>query len=97
MMASALLSGYFGKALLVDLDTGATEVKPLPESVLRSFIGGAGLGVWLMHDCCPPRVDPLEPQAPLMFVFSPRRDHGLADSVQVSSSSTRATSPGSAR
>ena len=39
--------------------------------MLRSFIGGAGLGAWLMHECCPPGVDALAPEAPLMFVFSP--------------------------
>jgi aldehyde:ferredoxin oxidoreductase len=70
-MASALPGGYFGKALIVDLTTGTTEVKSLPEWVLRSFIGGAGLGAWLMHECCPPGVDPLSPPAPLIFVFSP--------------------------
>jgi len=63
--------GYFGKALIVDLDRGAARTKPIPESVLRSFIGGAGLGAWLMHELCPPRVDPLDASAPLMFVFSP--------------------------
>ncbi len=56
---------------MVDLGTGRTAVKPLPEAVLRSFIGGAGLGAWLMHQCCPPDADPLAPEAPLMFVFSP--------------------------
>ncbi len=70
-MANALPGGYFGKALIVDLNTGRTEVKYLSESVLRSFIGGAGLGAWLMHECSPPGVDPLAPEAPLMFVFSP--------------------------
>ncbi len=70
-MASPLPGGYFGKVLIVDLDTGSTEVKPVPEPVLRSFIGGAGLGAWLMHECCPVRVDPLSPPAPLIFVFSP--------------------------
>ncbi len=63
--------GYFGKALIVDLSTGAGTVEPLHEPVLRSFIGGAGLGAWLMHQYCPSGVDPLEPLAPLMFVFSP--------------------------
>ena len=47
------------------------HVKPLEEEVLRSYIGGAGLGTWLMHECCPPGVDPLAPAAPLIFVFSP--------------------------
>jgi aldehyde:ferredoxin oxidoreductase len=63
--------GYFGKALIVDLGTGASRVAPIEEPVLRSFIGGAGLGTWLMHRYCPPRVEPLAPEAPLMFVFSP--------------------------
>jgi aldehyde:ferredoxin oxidoreductase len=63
--------GYFGRALIVDLPTGASRVAPLEESVLRSFIGGAGLGTWLMHQYCPAGVDALAPQAPLAFVFSP--------------------------
>src|SRR4030081_1378923 len=63
--------GYFGRALIVDLGTGASRVKPLEESVLRSFIGGAGPGTWLMHPCCPEGVEALAPQAPLIFVCSP--------------------------
>ncbi|MFL5864281.1 MAG: aldehyde ferredoxin oxidoreductase family protein [Solirubrobacteraceae bacterium] len=63
--------GYFGRALIVDLTTGQSSVKTIPDPVLRSFIGGAGLGAWLMHECCPPGVDALAPEAPLMFVFSP--------------------------
>ncbi len=63
--------GYFGKALLVDLSTGSGEAAPIEEPVLRSYIGGAGLGTWLMHEYCPPGVEPLDPRAPLMFVFSP--------------------------
>ncbi|MGI8506247.1 MAG: aldehyde ferredoxin oxidoreductase family protein, partial [Solirubrobacteraceae bacterium] len=63
--------GYFGKALIVDLDSAVAEARPLQERVLRSFIGGAGLGAWLMHEHCPPRIDPLDPDAPLAFVFSP--------------------------
>src|SRR5436190_3265298 len=63
--------GYFGKALLVDLSTGSARSAPIEEPVLRSYIGGAGLGTWLMHKYCPARVEPLDPEAPLMFVFSP--------------------------
>jgi aldehyde:ferredoxin oxidoreductase len=50
---------------------GSADVLPLDERVLRSCIGGAGLGAWLMHRLAPPRVDPLAPEAPLAFVFSP--------------------------
>ncbi len=63
--------GYFGRALIADLSTGESSVLTIEESVLRSFIGGAGLGTWLMHECCPAGVEPLAPEAPLMFVFSP--------------------------
>ena len=63
--------GYFGKALLVDLSTGSGRAAPIEEPVLRSYIGGAGLGTWLMHKHSPTGVDPLDPQAPLMLVFSP--------------------------
>jgi aldehyde:ferredoxin oxidoreductase len=63
--------GYFGRALVVDAADAATEALPLPEDVLRAYIGGAGLGAWLMHRLAPPHVDPLGPDAPLAFVFSP--------------------------
>ncbi|HET7047785.1 MAG TPA: aldehyde ferredoxin oxidoreductase family protein [Solirubrobacteraceae bacterium] len=63
--------GYFGKVLIVDLGTGSGRTAPLEESVLRSYIGGAGLGTWLMHRYCPAGIDPLDPRAPLAFVFSP--------------------------
>jgi aldehyde:ferredoxin oxidoreductase len=63
--------GYFGRALVVDAGDGSAETLPLPEDVLRSCIGGAGLGAWLMHRLAPPQVEPLAPEAPLAFVFSP--------------------------
>jgi aldehyde:ferredoxin oxidoreductase len=44
---------------------------PLDERVLRAYLGGVGLGAWLLHRLAPPRADPLSAQAPLAFVFSP--------------------------
>ena len=63
--------GYFGRALVVDVGDGSTRSLPLPEKVLRSYLGGAGLGTWLLTELGPPGVDPLAPEAPLAFVFSP--------------------------
>jgi aldehyde:ferredoxin oxidoreductase len=63
--------GYFGRALVVDAGTAAATVLPLSDDVLRAYIGGAGLGAWLMHRLAPPGADPLGPEAPLAFVFSP--------------------------
>ena len=55
----------------MDVGDGAAESLPLSEAMLRRCIGGAGLATWLMHRLAPPRVDPLAPEAPLAFVFSP--------------------------
>src|SRR5690242_6326865 len=63
--------GYFGRALVVDAGSGTSSVLPLEEEVLRGYLGGAGLGAWLMHRLAPPGADPLGAQAPLAFVFSP--------------------------
>jgi aldehyde:ferredoxin oxidoreductase len=71
MEASPPPGGYFGRALVVDLADASAEALPLPEDVLRAYIGGAGLGAWLMHRLAPPGVDPLAPEAPLAFCFSP--------------------------
>ncbi|HXG09969.1 MAG TPA: aldehyde ferredoxin oxidoreductase family protein [Gemmataceae bacterium] len=63
--------GYHGRYLRVDLTRGAAEWVPLSAEVLRRFIGGVGLAAYLLHRECPPRVDPLAPEAPLVFSLSP--------------------------
>src|SRR5690349_1274627 len=63
--------GYFGRALVVDASAGTAYTLPLPDELLRAYLGGAGLGAWLMHRLAPPGIDPLAPAAPLAFAFSP--------------------------
>src|SRR5215204_5625615 len=63
--------GYFGRALVVDLEGPEAETLALPDELLRSAVGGAGLGTQLMHQLAPEGVEPLAPEAPLVFVFSP--------------------------
>jgi len=63
--------GYFGRALVVDAADASADVLPLSAAVLRRYIGGVGLGTWLMHHLAPVGVDPLHPESPLAFVFSP--------------------------
>ena len=43
----------------------------LDADVLRRFIGGTGLGAYLLYEHCPPGVEPLSPDNPLIFVTSP--------------------------
>src|SRR5262245_41340022 len=63
--------GYHGRYLLINLSPGAAEWRPLPEEVLRRFLGGAGLAAWRLHREAPAGIDPLAPEAPLVFCFSP--------------------------
>src|SRR5580693_2663726 len=63
--------GYHGCYLRIDVSTGAFERVPLEESVLRQFVGGSGLGVKLLLDAGAAILDPLAPEAPLVFAFSP--------------------------
>ena len=63
--------GYFGRALVVDVGEGSSRVLPLPASVLRGCLGGVGLGTWLLNELGPVGTDPLAPESPLAFVFSP--------------------------
>jgi aldehyde:ferredoxin oxidoreductase len=63
--------GYYGRLLRVDLSSGAWAVDPLPEPVLRRCVGGIGLGTALLLRYCPPGVEPLAPEAPLIFASSP--------------------------
>lgn len=63
--------GYHGRYLRVNASLGESEYVPLEDQVLRQFIGGSGLGVWLLLDAGTAGVDPLAPDAPLVFAFSP--------------------------
>ena len=62
--------GYHGRVLVVDLTARAVRWDPLDEDVLRSFIGGVGLGAYLLFNYCPPGVEPLDAANPLIFVGS---------------------------
>ncbi len=63
--------GYHGCYLRIDLSTGAAERIALPETLLRRFIGGSGLGVALLLREHAASRDPLSAEAALAFVFSP--------------------------
>src|SRR5579863_6585696 len=63
--------GYHGCYLRIDVSSGTGEYVPLDDTVLRQFIGGSGLGVWLLLEEGAAHVDPLAPEAPIVFAFSP--------------------------
>lgn len=63
--------GYHGCYLEVDLSRCTSRSVGLPAEVLRRYIGGSGLGTYLLQQYCRSNQEPLGPDAPLIFVFSP--------------------------
>src|SRR6185369_8614354 len=55
--------GTHGKILIVDLSDGSSKVEPLEESVYQQFLGGYGLGAYLMWKHFPAGTDALAPEA----------------------------------
>jgi len=63
--------GYLGRVLRVDLSRRKITEEPLDESILRKFIGGAGLGARYLYDEVPPGVGWSEPENRLLFFSGP--------------------------
>lgn len=65
------MKGYFKKKLSVDLSCGKIEVKPIPDDLLRSFVGGSGLAAKMLYDRIDETDAPDSPQSPLFFATGP--------------------------
>ena len=63
--------GYHGAYLRIDVSNGRVDRVPIAETVLRQFLGGVGLGAWLLLEENGATADALGPDAPIAFVFSP--------------------------
>ena len=63
--------GYHGQVLRIDVSDASVDRLAIPESALRRFLGGSGLGAYLLLKEGAAAVDPLDAAAPLAFVFSP--------------------------
>lgn len=63
--------GYHGQYLRVDSRADRTRFVPLDEQVLRSFLGGVGLGSWILAQETESNLDPLGAESTIVFAFSP--------------------------
>ena len=63
--------GYHGNYLRIDVSSARSERVAISETVLRQYLGGSGLGARLLLDEGGATADPLSPEAPLIFAFSP--------------------------
>lgn len=62
---------YHGRYLRIDLTTRTSRAVSIDDRVLRRYIGGSGLGTWILLRETPPDTDAFSPEAPLAFAFSP--------------------------
>jgi aldehyde:ferredoxin oxidoreductase len=63
--------GYWGKALRVNLSTGALSIEVLDEAFLRRYIGGWGFVAYTLLKELAPGIDPLGPENKLIFTTGP--------------------------
>ncbi len=77
------MHAYCGQVLVIDLPSGASTFEPFSPEEQVSFIGGAGLGAWLLYKHCPPGVDPLSPESPLIFTRGPFLGAGVPGSAKM--------------
>lgn len=74
--------GVHGRLLHIDLSSWEYTWRTLTESYLQPVVGGIGLGVRLLYDHTPPRVDPFAPDNPLIFASAPLVGTGLTTTAK---------------
>lgn len=62
------LYGAHGRALVVDLSTGEHRTEPIPADVFRQYLGGYGLGAWLMWKHFPTGAEATAPESSFALV-----------------------------
>ena len=68
------MKGFFNQLLRINLSKQKTTVEPIPESILRSYLGGKGLGSCLLLKENPPHIDPFSPENRLIITLGPLAD-----------------------
>lgn len=63
--------GYAGKIAFIDLTEGKVSVETLAEETARKYLGGKGLGAYLLYNRLKPGIDPYEPDNIILFLAGP--------------------------
>ena len=65
------------RILTIDLANRSSLVEELPESLARRYVGGRGLGAYLLYKRVPAKADPLGPENHLIFTAGPMSGTGF--------------------
>lgn len=63
--------GCHGKLLRIDLTEKTTKVEMISDEVYKNYLGGKGLGAYLLLKYLAPKIDPLSPDNKLIFATGP--------------------------
>jgi aldehyde:ferredoxin oxidoreductase len=63
--------GWMGKILRVDLSKGSCTDESLDPGIIKDYIGGRGLGIYLLNKEGDPKGDPLSPGNPMIWASGP--------------------------
>ena len=61
------MKGYGGSVLYVDLSSGKTRKEPIPDEMIKKYLGGSGFAVRLLYDVVQPKADAFNPSNPLII------------------------------
>jgi aldehyde:ferredoxin oxidoreductase len=65
------------RMLTIDLSKRSSAVEDIPEKIIRQYIGGRGLGAYLLYNLVPAKADPLGPENHLIFTAGPLSGTGF--------------------
>jgi aldehyde:ferredoxin oxidoreductase len=68
------MEGFFNRLLRINLSKRKKTIEPIPDSILESYLGGKGLGSYILLQENPPRIDPFSPKNRLIFTLGPLAD-----------------------
>ncbi len=71
-----------GSVWRIDLTYGRIEREPTSDSAVRRFLGGRGANIAMLLDALSPEIDPLSPDAPLIFGVGPFVGTGIPSAAR---------------
>ena len=63
--------------LTIDLSNRSHEVEEIPDDIIRKYVGGRGLGAYLLYRFVPPKADPFGEENCLIFTAGPANGTNL--------------------
>jgi aldehyde:ferredoxin oxidoreductase len=69
--------------LRIDLSNRTHDIEEIPNEIIKKYVGGRGLGAYLLYRFVPPKADPLGEENHLIFTAGPANGTGMYYSSKV--------------